>query len=114
MQITITGRHPGMTSHVKEYAEAKMARLERYFDGTHRIEVIMTREGEQSVVEVLISATRRQIVSESRSPDLYAAIDAVLDKAEKQLIRYKEKLREHRPKPGGTDREAEEEGQEEA
>ena len=114
MEIQFTGRHPGITPHLKEYAEEKAQRLERYFDGTHRIEVVMSREGDQSVVELLISATGRQIVSESRAPDLYAAFDAVLDKAEKQLIRHKEKLRERRPKPGTVTLEAADEGAEEA
>ena len=113
MDITVTGRHPGITPHVREYAEEKASRLERYFDGTNRIEVIMRKQGDESVVEILISATGRQIVSESRATDLYAAIDAVLDKAEKQLIRYKEKLREHRQKPGEIGREAEGERPEE-
>lgn len=112
MEITVTGRHPGITPHVKEYAEEKSSRLERYFDGTHRIEIIMSREGDQSLVELLISATGRQIVCESRAPDLYAAFDAVLDKAEKLLIRYKERLRERRPKSGATGAEGEEGGTE--
>ena len=98
MQITVTGRHPGITSHVREYAEKKASRLERFFDGTQAVEVIMGREGDQCSVELVISASGRKIVSESQEPDLYAAIDLVLDKAEKQLIRYKEKLKEHRGK----------------
>jgi putative sigma-54 modulation protein len=100
MEVKVTGRHPGITPELREYVEDKTHRLERYFDGTNRIEVVMSREGDQSVVELLISATGRQIVSESQAPELYAAFDAVLDKAEKQLIRHKEKLRQHRPKAG--------------
>jgi putative sigma-54 modulation protein len=99
MEVKVTGRHPGITPHLREYAEEKTHRLERYFDGTHRVEVVMSREGDQSVVELIIAATGRQIVSESRASDLYAAFDTVLDKAEKQLIRHKEKLRGKRHKP---------------
>lgn len=111
MQITVTGKHPGITPHVRDYAEEKVARLERYFDGTNRVEVVMMKEGDQSVVELLISAVGRNIMSVSRAPDLYAAIDGVLDKAEKQLIRYKEKLKDKRPREGGAE-EAESEAEE--
>ncbi len=98
MQVTVTGRHPGITPHVKEYAENKVGRLERFFDGTHRIEVMMRREAEESIVELVIQARGRQVISESRDPDLYRAIDLVLDKAETQLTRLKEKRKEHRGK----------------
>lgn len=98
MQITITARHPGFTPHVKEYAESKVERLERYFDGTQRVEVFMGKEGDQSLVELIISTTGRQIVSQCRESDLYAAVDLVLDKAEKQLVRHKERLKQHRGK----------------
>jgi putative sigma-54 modulation protein len=110
MQVTVTGRHPGITPHVKEYAESKVNRLERYFDGTQRIEVIMRREADDSIVELVITAGGRQIISECRDPDLYAAIDLVLDKAETQLTRLKEKRKEHRGKhaegEGATSEEA--------
>ncbi len=98
MQVTVTGRHPGFTPHVKEYAENKVNRLERYFDGTQRIEVVLRREADDSIAELIITASGRQIICESRDPDLYAAIDHVLDKAEHQLTRYKEKRKEHRGK----------------
>lgn len=109
MQITVTGRHPGITPHVKEYAENKVNRLERYFDGTQRIEVVMRHEADDSIVELIIIASGRQIVSECRAPDLYAAIDLVLDKAEKQLTRHKEKLKEHRVRHAGEEGAASEE-----
>ena len=98
MQVTVTGRHPGITPHVKEYAENKVNRLERYFDGTQRVEVIMRREADDSIAELIITARGRQIICEARDPDLYAAIDLALDKAENQLTRYKEKRKEHRGK----------------
>ena len=101
MEVQIAGRHPGLTSHLRQYVEDKVQRLGRYFDGTHRVDVVMSKDGLENVVELLIWATGKKIVSESRGPDLYAAFDSVLDKAEKQLIRYKEKLKSRRTKSGG-------------
>jgi putative sigma-54 modulation protein len=98
MQISITERHPGITAHVKEYAQKKVNRLERYFDGTQRVEIVLDKDGDDSDVELIVSATGRKIVSEAKHHDLYAAIDLTLDKAEKQLVRYKEKLKQHRDK----------------
>ncbi len=116
MEVQIAGRHPGLTPHLRQYVEDKVQRLGRYFDGTHRVDVVLSRDGLENVVELLVWATGKKIVSASRGPDLYAAFDAVLDKAEKQLVRHKEKLRDRRTKPGSspqsTQEAAEEEGSE--
>ena len=47
MEVKVTGRHPGITPQLREYVEDKTRRLERYFDGTNRIEVVMARDGDQ-------------------------------------------------------------------
>ena len=108
MQITVTGRHAGITDHAKDYAEKKVVRLDRYFDGVQSIDVIMDREGDQNTVELIISVSGSRLVSESLQADPYAAIDFALDKAETQLIRYKEKLKKKRSKQASAS--AEEEG----
>jgi putative sigma-54 modulation protein len=101
MEIKVTGRHAELTADVKARFEEKAHRLERYFDGTYRIEVMISKDAEASVVDLLISAVGRKLSSRSKDPDLHAAFDAALDKAEKQLIRYKEKLHERRLKAAG-------------
>lgn len=97
MEIVVTGRHPAITPAMKRHARRKAEKLSRYFEGTQQVEMILDREGDQSLVELVISVARGgTIVSHCRDGDLYAAIDTVLDKAELQLTRYKEKLKDRR------------------
>ena len=99
--ITITGRN-GVTSRQKDHAKEKVTKLERYFNGITRIDVVLDKvldKGADSYrAEVLISVKRgSQIVCHHNDKDLYKAIDLVLDKAETQLTRFKEKLQGRRP-----------------
>jgi len=97
VEIVVTARDPSITTGMKRHAREKVEKLGRYFDGTNHVEVVLDREGEQSQVELIIAVPRGgTIVCHSRDADLYAAIDTVLDKAEKQLTRFKEKIKDRR------------------
>ncbi len=98
--ITITGRND-VTSGQKDHAREKVGKLERYFNGINRIDVVLEKGSDRSRAEVLISVSRgSQIVCHHDHKDLYAAIDLVIDKAETQLTRFKEKIQDHRPARG--------------
>ena len=100
--IVVTGRDERVTSRHKQHAEDKIAKLERYFDGIVKIEVVLGHEKEGAEAEILLSVRGgKPLVSQSRQEELYAAIDTVLDKAEVQLVRHKEKLKGHRAAPAG-------------
>ncbi|MBN1419644.1 MAG: ribosome-associated translation inhibitor RaiA [Planctomycetes bacterium] len=97
MEIVVTARDPSITTGMKKHASQKMEKLQRYFDGANHVEVILDREGLQNVVELVITVPRGgTIVCHSRGEDLYAAIDMVIDKAETQLTRFKEKIKDRR------------------
>ena len=96
VSITITGRNE-VTSRQKEHAREKAAKLSRYFNGILRIEVMLEKSIDRARVELVISVKKgSQIVCHQEEKELYAAIDLVLDKAEKQLTRFKEKLQAKR------------------
>ena len=81
--IVVTGRDDKVTSRTREHAEAKLGKLEKYFDGIGRIEAVLGRSGDEARVELVISVGRgKTIVCESRHKEVYAAIDLVLDKEE--------------------------------
>jgi putative sigma-54 modulation protein len=98
--ITITGRDAQVSSRNKEHAEEKLSRLAKYFNGIGKIEAVLGHSGDEAEVEVVISIPRGgPIVCRSTARDLYAAIDLVLDKAEAQLTKHKERRKErHSPK----------------
>lgn len=98
-QIVVTGRDGQISAKNREHAEAKIERLERYFDGIEKIEAVLGHSGDEAAVEVIISVRKgRPIVCHSSAKDLYAAIDRVLDKAEGLLTKFKEKLKAHHKK----------------
>ena len=96
--IIITGRGDKVTTAQKDHAKDKIQKLERYFNGITRIEVMLDDKASEGCRAELVISVKRgsQIVVHQDSKDLYAAIDVVLDKAEVQLTRYKEKLQSRR------------------
>jgi putative sigma-54 modulation protein len=95
--IVVIGRGDRITSRDRKHAEDKIQKLEKYFNGITRIEFILNQSAELSEVELVISVKRGSpIVCRMKDKDLYAAVDLVLDKAEIQLTRHKEKVRSRR------------------
>ena len=95
--IVVTGKDAQIGSRSKQHAEEKLAKLERYYDGINRIEAILGHVGDEAEVELVIKIPRgKPIICRSRAKELYTAIDLVLDKAETQLTKHKERLKNHR------------------
>ncbi len=100
--IVVTGRDSEVTSRNKQHAEEKLAKLERYYNGITKIEAVLGHVSDGAEAELVISVRkRRPIVCHSKAKELYAAIDIVLDKAEGQLTRFKERTRDQRTKRAG-------------
>ncbi|MCB9849539.1 MAG: ribosome-associated translation inhibitor RaiA [Phycisphaerales bacterium] len=100
MQISVTGRHGDVTDRIKEYAEEKAARLPRYYDRVHAIEVVLDHEGDQTVVEMIVKAAGTQdFIAREVGPEALSCIDLLVDKLERQLTKHKEKFR-NRKHPG--------------
>lgn len=100
MELTITGRHIDVTPAIKEYATTKVSKLPRYFDRILAIEVITDRQDNRTYeVEVIVKVEHTDpFVAKTRGDDLYACIDNVVDKLERQLTDHKDKLRDRRYK----------------
>jgi putative sigma-54 modulation protein len=95
-QIFVTGRDGQVTAKNREHAEDKITKLEKYFDGIGKIEAILGHSGDEAQVELVIRVRRgNPIVCHSKAKDLYAAIDLVIDKAEIQLTKFKERRKAH-------------------
>ena len=95
--ISISGKDDQVSTHTKEHAEEKLSKLARYFNGIGKIEAVLGHSGDEAEVEVVISVPRGSpIVCHSRARDLYTAIDLVLDKAEAQLTKHKERIKERK------------------
>lgn len=95
MEIIVTGRHIEVTDAIRAYAESKVSKLPRYFDRVQSIEVLVAKaERQQYEVQLIVHAEHHEpFVGRDREADLYACIDLVCDKMERQLTDFKKKLR---------------------
>jgi putative sigma-54 modulation protein len=94
MQIQITARNIDLTDAIRSYAEKKVSKLEKYFDHITEASVLLEVQKNVHIVEVLLSAKGVFMKGLEKSEDLYASIDLATDKIEKQLVKYKEKLKD--------------------
>ncbi len=103
MQVTTTFRHMEQSEALKSYAEEKLDRVSKYIDGPISAQVYFAVEKKiRHIVEIVITAKGISTKASEATNDMYAAIDSVIDKIERQLKRYKEKIKAH--KPNGDER----------
>ena len=95
MQINLTGHHLDITPALRTFVHEKFARLERHFDHITNIHVILTVEKERQRAEATIHVNQGNLFAEVKHDDMYAAIDGLIDKLDRQLIKHKEKLTSH-------------------
>lgn len=94
MNIQITARNIDLTDAIRSYAEKKVSKLEKYFDHITEASVLLEVQKNVHIVEILLSAKGVFMKGLEKSEDLYASIDLASDKIEKQLVKYKEKLKD--------------------
>ena len=97
MQITTTFRHMESSEALKSYAEEKLGRVQKYIDEPIVAQVFLTVEKIRHIAEITINAKGITIKASEETNDMYAALDAVIDKIERQMRRYKERLKAHKP-----------------
>ncbi|MDL4839243.1 ribosome hibernation-promoting factor, HPF/YfiA family [Aquibacillus rhizosphaerae] len=94
MKYNIRGENVEVTGSIKEYIEKKVSKLERYFDTppTSDVNVNISVYNDEQQIEVTIPMVNLLLRAEERHNDLYAAIDLVVDKLERQIRKYKTKV----------------------
>lgn len=105
MQIKISTRHGHLSEETQQFIQEKAQKLLRLFDRITMIQVTVDLKDEvKKVVEFLVNAEHKHdIVAHESHPDVLAAVDLCLAKAEQQLRRYKEKIQDHRRRPSHGD-----------
>jgi len=96
MQISVTGHHMEITPALRTYVENKLNRLERHFENMSNIHVVLSVEKERQKAEATVHLNRGNIFADSQHEDMYAAIDALVDKLDRQVKKHKEKLTNRR------------------
>ena len=96
MEIIIHGRHLDATEAIKDYVKKKASKLTKYNNRINKIQFMLKIEGQNHVVEAVCSVVKTTLVAEAANSDMYAAIDLVMNKLEKQFLRQKEKMSHHK------------------
>lgn len=100
MNLTISGHHLELTPSLREYVLTKLDRVTRHFDQVVDINVLLSVEKQKEKdrrqkAEVNLHVKGRDIFVESSHEDLYAAIDQLVDKLDRQVCRHKDRLQAH-------------------
>ncbi|OIO75377.1 MAG: ribosomal subunit interface protein [Zetaproteobacteria bacterium CG1_02_53_45] len=103
MQVSITGRHVDLTEPLKAYVDDKLQHLKHSFDHVVDVHVVLSVEKFRQRCEVSMQASGINIHGTHETEDMYASIDGVVDKLNRQLKRYRAKLRRHRGDPVGRE-----------
>lgn len=98
MQIKVKTKHLELTDALKDYAQKKFSRIERYFDQVLSADVMLCTERNTHIAEVTVHVNGNVLRGEERTDNMYASIDKVLEKLERQIHKIKEKKRNHHMK----------------
>lgn len=98
MQLSITGHHIDVTPALRDYVGTKLAKLERHFDNMTDIHCILTVEKLMHKAEATVYVSGGTIHADSIEQDMYAAIDTLVDKLDRQVKKHKEKITDHHAK----------------
>ena len=95
MNLTISGHHLEVTPAIREYVTTKLDRVIRHFDHVTSVSVILSVEKLRQKAEVTLHVRGKDIFVEAESEDMYAALDTLIDKLDRQVLKHKEKSGEH-------------------
>jgi len=101
MQLSITGHHIDVTDSLRYYVTSKIERLERHYDHITNVHVVLSVEKLVQKAEATVHTTGAELFADAESEDLYAAIDALIDKLNRQIVKHKEKSHRHQTRGHG-------------
>ena len=95
MKIDISGHQIEVTPALRDYVRSKLERLARHFDNVLDVHVILSVDKLDQKAEATMALSGRSLHAESVAEDMYAAIDLLADKLDRQVLKVKEKLTDH-------------------
>lgn len=104
MNFNITGHHLDVTPAIRAYVEEKLGRVTRHFDQVIDVAVILTVEKLTQRAEVSVHMPGKDVFVEAADADLYAAIDILADKLDRQILKHKQKVGDVHRESGGIKR----------
>lgn len=99
MNLNLSGHHLEITPAIRDYVTAKLDRVTRHFDHVIDVNVVLSVDKLRQQIAVNLHIRGKDIHAECVETDLYAAIDVLIDKLDRQVLKYKEKRNGHRHDP---------------
>ena len=96
MQVSITGHHVEVTEAMKQHVEEKIGKLKRHFDNVTDVHVILTVEKLEQKAEATVKISGATLFADDVQENMYTAIDNMVDKLDRQIIKHKEKIQARR------------------
>lgn len=100
MRITVAGRHFGVTEPIKKYVDAKLFKLDKFSDKIKEAHVVMEVQKIRHIVEITLFMKDFKLTATEESRDMYASIDKALGSLHKQLLKLRDRLKEHKARGG--------------
>jgi putative sigma-54 modulation protein len=104
MNLNLSGHHLVITPAIRSYVVAKLDRVTRHFDHVIDVTVVLSVDKLRQQITANLHIRGKEIHAECVDPDMYAAIDALADKLDRQVLRHKEKTNGHRHEPAAAKR----------
>jgi putative sigma-54 modulation protein len=97
MNLHLTGHHVEITPAIRDYVTQKLTRINRHFDHVIDVNVIMTVEKLDQKIEANVHLSGKDIHVQANNADMYAAIDGLMDKLDRQVLKHKERFQPRHP-----------------
>jgi len=91
MQINLSGHHIEVTSALRDYVNSKLSKIEKHFDHVGNVHVVLSVEKKIQKAEATVFISGGELFADAKDENMYAAIDALADKLDRQIIKHKEK-----------------------
>jgi putative sigma-54 modulation protein len=95
MQINLTGHHVDITDSLRSYVDTKFSKLERHFDQISNVNVILNVEKLSQKAEASVRLSGAEVFASAENTDMYIAIDNMIDKLDRQVLKHKEKVKRY-------------------
>jgi putative sigma-54 modulation protein len=107
MNLNLTGHHIEITPAMRDYVTSKLARITRHFENVIDVNVILSVEKLRQKAEANVHVPGKDIFVETDGADMYASVDNLVDKLDRQILKHKEKNTDHRNHNNGGSRDQE-------
>ncbi|MEK6772263.1 MAG: ribosome-associated translation inhibitor RaiA [Pseudomonadota bacterium] len=102
MQINVSGHQMEITEPLRDYVNEKIGRIQKHFDHVTNTNVVLHVEKNRHRAEATIHAKGAALHADAEGADMYAALDTLADKLDRQVLKHKEKTRDHHRAEGSS------------